>query len=138
MLRELTDGGLGSRVEGHHRASASLRRWLDAQPSSIVDAEAGVDDLHTARWGVAAWSNLPELRAGGPAVPVRASIDRGCCRYHNLRKVCRQMRNDTPAWDWRLSKEWNLVRVRARPGPNASVGSTKKRRDAVGAERERG
>ena len=114
VLRELTDGSLESRVEDIVQQSASLRRWLDAQPSSIVDAGAGVDDLAHGEVDVAAWSNLPELAQEDQLFEYVRRSTGVAIRYHNLRKVCRQMRNDTPAWDWRLSKEWNLVRVGSR------------------------
>ena len=35
------------------------------------------------------------------------------------------MRGDSPAWDWRLSKEWNLVRVGARVWMQRKMGADK-------------
>ena len=125
LLRDLTDGDLRSQLEDITDQSASFRRWLDTQPSCVVDVGSSAVDLAHGEVDVEAWSSLPELAQEDQLFEYVRRSTGVSVRYHNLRKVCRQMRGDSPAWDWRLSKEWNLVRVGARVWTQRKMGADK-------------
>ena len=65
-------------------------------------------------------------------------------RYHNLRMLWKHMQTDNISWDWRIGKEWNLVRAgervwtqRMKLHPRGGDDGAQKKRQTTGKKQTR-
>lgn len=97
------DAELDRRVSSTWHDDVQVSKNWDASAQQYLD-ENGELDMNV-------WRQLPGMVQEDQLYEYILGSTGLCLPYQNLRKLWKHMQTDNLSWDWRLGKEWNLVRA---------------------------